>query len=283
MTIGEILREGIEYLEKNNISEKNVKARILLAFALNKSKEYLVTNNDKEIEENSKKLYMSYIKELAEGKPLQHITKKQEFMKMDFLVNEDVLIPRPDTEILVEEVISIAGGIKKPVILDLCTGSGAIAVAIAKNIEDSDITASDISNKAIEIAKLNASNNETNEQIRFVESDLFNNIGESSKFDIIVCNPPYIKRNELANLDKEVQAESQIALDGGADGLAFYKKIVEKATKYLNKNGYLCFEIGYDQKNEVIEIIKKNGKYENLYSKKDLGDNDRIIICQLNH
>ena len=166
-------------------------------------------------------------------------------------------------------------------ILDLCTGSGAIAISLAKYIENSEITAVDISKKALNIAKKNAINNNVQNQMTFVESDLFEKI-KKEKYDIIVSNPPYIRKNIIKNLDKEVQREPRIALDGGYDGLDFYRKIINKSDEYLKFKGYLCLEIGYDQKIDVIELIENEEKYINTYCKKDLYGNDRVIVTKLN-
>ena len=201
-------------------------------------------------------------------------------MKMNFFVNEDVLIPRPDTEILVEEVIEITKRLTRPRILDLCTGSGAIAISIAKYAENAILYASDISKNAIEIAKKNAKANDVQERIEFIESNLFENIPQT-KFDIIVTNPPYIKKNEILKLDLEVQNEPKTALDGGLDGLDFYRKISSKAYDYLKYNGYLCMEIGYDQKESVLDILEYENRYSGTYSKKDLYGNDRIIVTRV--
>ena len=225
--------------------------------------------------------YFKAIKKLCQGLPLQHITHRQEFMKMTFYVDENVLIPRQDTEILVEEVIKIAKKINAKKFLDLCTGSGAIAVSLAKYIEGSSVTAVDISGKALNVAKLNSRNNEVEDRITFIESDLFKNL-KKEKYDMIVSNPPYIKKDVLKKLDKEVQKEPHIALDGGYDGLDFYRKIINEADEYLKFHGYLCLEIGYDQKEDVEELIKEQGKYIDTYCKKDLCDNDRVIITRLN-
>ena len=219
------------------------------------------------------------IEKLTQGVPLQHITHKQEFMKMDFYVDENVLIPRPDTEILVEEIIKIASRIKEPKILDLCTGSGAIGISITKNVKNAEVYGIDISEKALAIAKKNAEKLESN--IILIKSDLFEKIS-NIKFDIIVSNPPYIKKEDIKFLNDDVQKEPQIALDGGEDGLDFYRKIIKQAPEFLKFGSYLCFEIGYDQKEEVLELLKNENKYTNTYTKKDLCGNDRVIITKLN-
>ena len=280
MQIKEVMRKGMIKLKTNNIKEPNLKSRLLMQYILNRPREYLLVHDDKELTLRQEVNYFKAIKKLIEGIPLQHITHRQEFMKLMFYVDENVLIPRPDTEILVEEVIKIAKKINAKKILDLCTGSGAIAVSLAKYIEGSQITATDISRKALSIAKLNAVNNNVEDKITFVSSDLFQNIPEE-KYDIIVSNPPYIKKKVIEDLDKEVKKEPIIALDGGDDGLKFYKKIIENAYEYLKYKGYLCFEIGYDQKDEVTKLIENEEKYIDTYSKKDLYDNDRIVITKL--
>ena len=280
MQIKEVMRKGMIKLKTNNIEEPNLKSRLLMQYILNKPREYLLVHDDKQLTLRQEVNYFKAIKKLLDGEPLQHITHRQEFMRLMFYVDENVLIPRPDTEILVEEVIKIAKKISAKKILDLCTGSGAIAVSLAKYIEGSQITATDISRKALSIAKLNAVNNDVEDKITFVSSDLFQNIPEE-KYDIIVSNPPYIKRNVIQKLDKEVRKEPIIALDGGDDGLKFYKKIIDNAYEYLKYKGYLCFEIGYDQKDEVTKLIENEGKYIDTYSKKDLYDNDRIVITKL--
>lgn len=280
MQIKEAMRKGMIKLKTNDVKEPNLKARLLMQYILNRPREYILVHDDKQLTLRQNVDYFKLIKKLIEGVPLQHITHQQEFMKLMFYVDENVLIPRPDTEILVEEVIKLAKSINAKKILDLCTGSGAIAVSLAKYIEGSQITATDISRKALSIAKLNATNNNVEDKITFVSSDLFQNISEE-KYDIIVSNPPYIKRKVIKTLDKEVKREPIIALDGGNDGLDFYKKIIGNAYQYLKYKGYLCLEIGYDQKDEVIDLINKEEKYIDTYSKKDLFDNDRIVITKL--
>lgn len=274
MQIQEILSSTIKQLNSNNVEEPNNKAKRLLAFVLNVPKEFLIINDNKELNKKQEVKYKKCIERLIKGEPIQYIIGKQEFMGIDLIVTNDVLIPQPDTEILVEETIKVAKQYDKPKILDLCTGSGAIAIAIKKYIPEAEIVASDLSSKALRIAN----NNDRTKKIRFILSDLFENINE--KFDIIVSNPPYIKTEEIKTLSKEVQNEPLIALDGGQDGLYFYEKIIKQANSYLNQNSYLCLEIGENQKNEIIKKIQYNGKYTNIQTYKDLGGNDRVITCK---
>lgn len=280
MTIKETLRKGMIQLKTGNVTEPNLKARLIMQYILNKPRQYLIIYDDQVLTLRQEVDYFKAIKRLINGEPIQHITHQQEFMKLSFFVNEDVLIPRPDTEILVEEVIKIAKKIKAKNILDMCTGSGAIAVSLAKYLDNVEITAVDISTKTLNVAKTNAKNNEVENKITFIESNLFENI-VNEKYDIIVSNPPYIKKDVIKTLNKEVQKEPKIALDGGYDGLDFYRKITRQSEEYLKFNGYLCFEIGYDQKKDVIKIINDERKFTGTYSKKDLCDNDRIVVTRL--
>ena len=280
MTIKETMRKGMIKLKTSNVSEPNLKSRLIMQYVLNKPRQYLIVYDNQVLTLREEVNYFKAIKRLTLGEPIQHITHHQEFMKLNFYVNEDVLIPRQDTEILVEEVIKIAKKINAKSILDMCTGSGAIAVSLAKYLPNTEITAIDISKKSLEIAKKNAKSNEVENQITFIESDLFDKI-PNEKYDIIVSNPPYIKKDVIKTLTKEVQKEPKIALDGGIDGLDFYRKIVKQAENHLKYKGYICLEIGYDQRQDVIKIINDERKYINTYSKKDLYDNDRIVITTL--
>ena len=279
MTIKQTLTKGMIMLKSNNIESPKLKARLLLQYILKKSRQYLIVYDNEEVGKKEQLEYFVNIDKMTKGVPLQHITHTQEFMKMDFYVDENVLIPRPDTEILVEEVIKIAQTIDKPKILDLCTGSGAIAISVAKNVLNAEVYAVDISEKALKVAEKNAHRLEAN--VKFIKSDLFKDL-RNIKFDIVVSNPPYIKKDDIQFLSNEVQKEPQIALDGGFDGLDFYRKITKQAIEYLKFGSYLCFEIGFDQKIDVIEIIERQGQYTGTYCKKDLYGNDRIIITQVN-
>ena len=278
MTIKQAITKGMIMLKSNNVESPKLKARLLLQYVLDKPRQYIIVYDNKEIDKQQQWQYFVNIEKLTKGIPLQHITHRQEFMKMDFFVDENVLIPMPDTEILVEEVIKIAQKYNSPRILDLCTGSGAIAISLKKFVPNADITAVDISEKALEIAQKNAEKLEA--KINFVKSNLFDKL-DNKKFDIIVSNPPYIRKDEIKKLSEEVQKEPKIALDGGEDGLDFYRIIAEQAINYLKTGSFLCFEIGYNQKNDVIKIIEDEQNYKNTYCKKDLYGNDRIIITQV--
>ena len=280
MTIKELLNQAVIMLKNENIEAPKNKARMLLQATLKKSREYLMIYDNQEVTSLERDKYIKNVKRLILGEPLQYITGIQEFMKLNFLVTKDVLIPRPDTEILVEEVIKIAENISNPVILDLCTGSGAIAVSLAKYIKNVHIFAIDISSKALEIAKKNAELNGVKNNIDFIESNLFDKI-KDKKFDIIVSNPPYIETETIKRLSKDVQNEPRIALDGGKDGLDFYRKISENGYKFLNRQGYLCLEIGYNQRIAVRQILEKKKRYVNIKCIKDLCENDRVITAQI--
>ena len=280
MTIKQALTKGMIMLKSNKIDSPKLKARLLLQYVLELKREQIIIYDSKQITAEQEKTYMTNIEKLIKGIPLQHITNTQEFMKMNFFVNDNVLIPRPDTEVLVEEAIKIGKTKRNPTILDLCTGSGAIAVSIAKYLPSAKVYASDISKKALEVAKINAENNDVLDRIEFINSDLLDKM-KGMKFDIIVSNPPYIRTSVIKELDLEVQREPIIALDGGKDGLNFYRRIVEEAYSHLKFDSYLCLEIGYDQKEEVIQIIENSKVYAGTYCKKDLYGNDRVIITKV--
>ena len=281
MTIKELLNQGIIMLKNEDIDGPKNKARAILQHTLKKPREYLIIYDNKEVTGAQRDEYVRNIKRLIAGEPLQYITGVQEFMKMNFVVTKDVLIPQPDTEILVEEAIKIANKLQNPLILDLCTGSGAIAVSLAKNVPNAKIVATDISKKSLEIAKYNAKLNGVLNNIDFIQSNLFDKL-KNIKFDIIVSNPPYIATSEIKTLPKDVRQEPIIALDGGKDGLDFYRKIYEKGYEFLNRQGFLCVEIGYNQKEAVKKIIEEQKRYVETYCKKDLCENDRVIVTKIN-
>jgi release factor glutamine methyltransferase len=275
MKIRELLKSGCDILKLNNIDEANLKAKLLLSYLLNTNKEYLMIHDEEDVDEKIIQCFEDKIEEIKLGKPVQYITHNQDFMGLKFFVDEGVLIPQPDTEILVQEVIQKANQESSKKILDICTGSGAIAISIKKICNFVEVIASDISEKALEIAQKNAKLNEVD--IKFQKSDMFENINE--KFDIIVSNPPYIENEIIEALPKEVQNEPYIALAGGKDGLDFYRIIAQNAKKHLTQNGIVAVEIGYNQKESVIKLFEEEG-YKEIYSKKDFGQNDRIVVAK---
>lgn len=273
MTISEAIQKAKKELTENNTEEAGLNAKILLAHILSCKKEELTIKNNQYLEKTQENQYFQNIEKIKKGYPLQYIIGHKEFMKMKIAVNENVLIPRSDTEILVEEAIKYAN-IGKTNILELCTGSGAIAISIAKYTENTEIIATDISKKALEIAKQNAKNLLDTQNITFLQSDMFQNIKE--KYDMIISNPPYIKTDVIK--EYKLEYEPKLALDGGKDGLEFYKTIINEAHKHLRENGIILLEIGYDQKDEITKLIKQSGKYQNIKCIKDLYGNDRIIL-----
>lgn len=279
MKIKDAILEGKLLLEKNNIDDSRIIVKTLIRYVLKKNETFIIVNGDCELEEEHKKTFFNKIDKIIKGIPIQYITNNQEFMKLDFYVDENVLIPQPDTEILVEEVIKKYKE-KYVDILDLCTGSGAIGISLAKYIKNSKITCSDISNKAIQIAKLNAEKNLCHKKIDFIISDMFEKL-ENKKYDIIVSNPPYIEKDVIKTLSLQVQNEPIIALDGGVDGLDFYKIIANYGHKFLKSGGELYLEIGSDQKESVTKILEQVNIYKNIKCIKDLANNDRVITCKI--
>lgn len=278
MKIEELLRYGKEKLEKQKVEDALIISRILMQYVLKIDRNKLIINKNDNVDINKENEYKEYIEKIIKGKPVQYITNNQEFMKLNFYVDENVLIPQPDTETLVEKVIKSIDIMENIEILDMCTGSGCIGISLAKNIKNTKVTLVDISKEAIEIAKKNAIQNEVENKITFIQSDMFENV--KGKFDIIVSNPPYIKTNIIQTLDKQVQNEPHIALDGGEDGLDFYKILINEAHKYLKKDGKIFLEIGYDQKQEVENLVKQSKHYKKIETIKDLSQNDRVIILE---
>ncbi len=278
MKIQELRNIGRNKLAKNNVDDVFIKIDILLQHLLKINKTELIINQENEVTKKDENKFFKCIEEVISGKPIQYITKSQEFMNLKFYVDENVLIPQPDTEILVEEVIKRINEIKKEKIikvLDLCTGSGAISISIKKYVnENVEVYATDISEKAIKIAKKNAKNNDV--KVNFILSDMFENIKEDD-FDIIVSNPPYIESKTISTLSKEVQNEPHIALDGGEDGLKFYKIVAENANKFLKEKGQVFLEIGYNQKESVEKIFEDTKKYFCISCIRDLANNDRVL------
>jgi release factor glutamine methyltransferase len=258
-------------------------AELLFSEILHCDRLSLYLNRESVIAKDKSALVSAVLQRRISGEPIQYILGKSEFMGLEFKVTPDVLIPRPETEILVEAVLKIARTISVPhlKIIDIGTGSGNIAVSLAKLLSGSSLTATDISKEAIEIARYNAALNQVADKITFVYSDLFTSYELLvTSYDIIVSNPPYIPTQELKNLQPEIKYEPLIALDGGRDGLDFYRKIAIGAPYFLKARGFLITEIGYKQKDAVVEIFQDAGDFQILEIIPDYNNIDRVVVAQ---
>ena len=271
MTYREAIETGTRILQKENIADAKIDAWYLLQMACKIDRNFYYLHEEDELTAEQQSEYESTVHKRAEHVPLQYIIGEQEFMGLKFKVNSNVLIPRQDTETLVEEALRVAKpGMR---VLDLCTGSVCIIISLAKNVADISCTGSDISKQALLVAKENAKANEV--EVEWERSDLFENI--SGTFDLIVSNPPYIPTGEIPGLMPEVRDFEPVdALDGKEDGLYFYRIITEKSPEYLTSDGYLYFEIGYDQGEAVSAMMRQCG-YTQVEVIKDLAGNDRVV------
>lgn len=268
-TVKQALKSVKDSLKKANIDTWSIDGDLLVMEAAGLSRMQLVTRDDSVFTAEQEQKLETLLEKRLTYMPMQYILGRCEFMGLMFSVNENVLIPRPDTEILVEKVLEY----KPKTVLDIGTGSGAIAVSVAKYGE-AEVTAVDISRKALETAAKNAAANGV--EIKFVKSDIFENTEGS--FDAIVSNPPYIVSGVIPTLDAQVKDfEPMLALDGGADGLDFYRRITDNAKKHLNKNGLLAFEIGYDQ-GESVSALMRGAGFADVAITKDLAGLDRVVI-----
>ena len=275
MTYRECYEKGCLALQTAGIEEATLDARLLLEAVCGTNRNDLLVHGEQLVTPEAEEKYLGWIGQRAEHIPLQQLTGEQDFMGLTFAVNEHVLIPRQDTEILVEEAIQVMR--PKMKVLDMCTGSGCIIISILHNVEGVKGYAVDISKQAVNVAKENAKLNEV--PVLFERSDLFEMVTE--KFDVIVSNPPYIPTDVIPQLMPEVQVFEPIeALDGKEDGLYFYRKIVEQSKDYLNSGGSLMFEIGYDQGKDVSKMMTDAG-FSNVCVKKDLAGNDRVVTGML--
>jgi len=276
MNIENTLNQGINILKANNIPNPHLDSEILLCKSIDKDKKHIILNSKEILNNKQLKNFNNFIERRKNGEPIAYLINKKEFWKDEFYVNKDVLIPRPDTELIIDQVLKIYSKQSQLQVLDIGTGSGCILLSILKERPNFYGTGIDISKKSINISKFNAKKLNLNNRTRFIHSSVDNfKIG---KYDIIVSNPPYIKSLSLKYLEKDVFGfEPKLALSGGFDGFSKIREVISKANNLIKKNGKFILEIGFDQKNKVIKILKKEGFYVNK-AIKDYGNNDRCII-----
>lgn len=282
LTLQILLEEGTEALTKAGVTEASLDAKYLLfeAFETDMTHFLLDRNQSLSEEENTPRIlnYRSMVEKRSQRIPLQQITGSREFMGMEFYVNEHVLIPRQDTETLVELVLKDYKGMK-PVILDMCTGSGCIAISLAGIGGFDRVTAVDVSKEALKVAEKNAENLLGQGRITFVESNLFSSLEEQKKFDVIVSNPPYIPTKIIEGLQPEVRDfEPMLALDGKEDGLYFYRRLADEGRRYINAGGAVYFEIGYDQAEAVSDLLREAG-FAEIRVIKDAAGLNRVVCA----
>lgn len=278
MNIENILAEAVEILKKNSIASPILDARILMSFSTSLSKEDIVFKASQiNLSQNQKEKYLILINKRAKKIPLSHLTNNREFFANNFYVDENVLDPRPDSETLIEMMISKFESSSFLNICEIGCGSGCLIISLLKHFNNWHGRGIDISKKALEIAQKNANNNNVFERINFVESNLFEKLQDNQIFDVIISNPPYIPSGEIENLQDEVRLyEPKIALDGGLDGLDFYRRIAIESQKFLKKNGNIFLEIGYNQ-HQFVKDIFENVNFKFINFKKDLSGIIRVL------
>ena len=276
MNIENILNKGINILQKNKTANPRLDSEILLSNSIKRDKKHIILNPKEILNSEQLGKFKSLIERRKKGEPIAYIINKKEFWKDEFFVNKDVLIPRPDSELIIEQVLKIYSKDVQLQVLDIGAGSGCILLSILKERSNFYGTGIDISKKSINVSKFNAKQLNLTNRVKFFHSsvDNFNN----GKYDIIVSNPPYIKQLSLKYLEKDVvNFEPKLALSGGFDGFSKIRKVINKASILIKKNGKFILEIGFNQKNKVIKILKEEGFYVNK-AIKDYGNNDRCII-----
>ncbi|NJD23013.1 MAG: peptide chain release factor N(5)-glutamine methyltransferase [Melioribacter sp.] len=280
LTVLESLQLSTDFLEKKGIESPRLNAELLLSEILKCKRLDLYLKFDQPLKENEVGIYREWIARRGKFEPLQYIIGNVEFYGLPFKVTPDVLIPRPETEILVEEVIKRCKDINASKILDIGTGSGNISISLAKNLSDAEITSIDISDKALSIAQENALINGVEEKIHFITADVKTYMS-NNQFDIIVSNPPYVSKEEYANLQNEIlNYEPMTAVTDSNDGLDFYRTIAGRAKILLKKNGKIFLEVGKDQSKYVADILEKND-FINIYFVKDYQQIDRVVVGEL--
>ena len=275
--INTVLFKSTDYLKKNNITSAALDSELLLSSIINKSREEMIIDSEDKIDEINIKKFKNLIERRKNREPVAYILNKKDFWTSTFYVNKDVLIPRPDTEILIQEVLSYFPEKKSISVLDIGTGSGCIILSLLKDRKKFKGIAIDKSKKALKVAEINAKIHQLENRVKFIKTSVDNFF--KGKYDLIISNPPYIKHIDLKYLDKDVyKYEPTIALKGGNDGLTLIKTIVKKSSNLLKKGGKLIFEIGYDQKVKVKNLLKNEKFYVNKIVK-DYGNKNRCIIC----
>ena len=276
MNIENILNNAVRILNKSKIKNSILASEILLSQVINRDRKYIFLNSKENLKQKYSKNFNNLIARRRKGEPIAYLINKKEFWKQSFYVDQNVLIPRPDTELIIEQVLKLFLKNYKLQILDIGTGSGCILLSLLKEMPNCYGIGIDISKKSINISKYNAKMLQLTNKVKFYQSDVDNfKIG---KYDLIVSNPPYIEALNLKYLENDVvNFEPKLALNGGVDGLSEIRKVIKKSSELIKKNGKFILEIGFDQKNKVINLLKKEGFYINC-TQKDLAKNDRCII-----
>ena len=276
MNIQLAIKNGINILIDKKINTAKLDAEILMAKALKKDRKYIILNNKEDLDDKNLKYFNKLIKERATFKPIAHLINKKFFWNNEFFVNKNTLIPRPDTEIIVEQVLKLTKHKNMMNILDIGVGSGCILLSILNERKNFYGTGIDISKNALDICKINAKNIKVDGRTKFYKSDIDKFV--EGNYDLIISNPPYIKSCELKYLESDViKFEPKLALDGGVDGLSEIRKVIKKSSELIKKNGKFVLEIGFNQKNKVVKLLKEKGFYINCILK-DLAFNDRCIV-----
>ena len=276
MNITSAIISGSKILSKNFILSPQLDSEILMAKTIKKDRNYILLNSDSVLNKNDLDYFFRLIEQRSLGSPVAYLTNKKFFWNSEFFVNNDTLIPRPDTELIIENVLNSTKQKKKINILDIGIGSGCILLSILKERSNFYGTGIDISKKCINLSKINAFKLKVSSRLKLYKSDVDKfNLG---KYDLVVSNPPYIKTFDLKYLERDVaEFEPRLALNGGLDGLSEIRKVIKKTSELIKKNGKFILEIGFDQKNKVIELLKRRGFYINSIQK-DLANNDRCIF-----
>tara|TARA_Y100000992_G_scaffold40006_1_gene22391 strand:+ start:271 stop:1113 length:843 start_codon:yes stop_codon:yes gene_type:complete len=276
MNIQDAIKEASKILKTNNIKSSVLDSEILMSKALGQDRKFIILNSDNNLNKEIKEYFDFLIKERSKGKPVAYLIKKKDFWKYEFQIKDGILIPRPDTELLVEQVLKITKNKSKLNLLDIGTGSGCILLSILKEKKNFYGTGIDISKEAIEVSKINSKRLNLRNRVKFLKSDIDN--FARGKYDLIISNPPYIDKLSINCLNNEVIGyEPRSALYGGLDGTSSISKIIEKASKLIKKNGKLILEIAFDQRKSVNKILNSKGFYINKVLK-DLAKNDRCIV-----